>query len=176
MTLYKGKSIANGFLVLGCRDGQLINPLKLQSLLYFANGYYMAENLGQALVNEYFEAWDYGPVIPSVYYEFKEYKDLGIKRFASTWNVAAQKLTLAPVPFRDRLASEMIAWVWDTCKSRSDLDLSHMMQKLGSPWDRARKRAEYSGMRNEPLAILDIHKHFSNLTSVSAAAVKSVAA
>jgi uncharacterized phage-associated protein len=35
----------------------------------------MVENFGQPLINEYFEAWDYGPVIPTVYYEFREYKD-----------------------------------------------------------------------------------------------------
>ena len=77
---YKGKSIANAFISLAGSDG--IDPLKLQKLLYYANGHYLAEHDGTPLINEYFEAWDYGPVIPTVYYEFREYGNNPIRRFA----------------------------------------------------------------------------------------------
>lgn len=49
-----------------------ITPMKLQKLLYFAQGWSLV-NFPKPLINEFFEAWEYGPVCPSVYYEFKPY-------------------------------------------------------------------------------------------------------
>jgi uncharacterized phage-associated protein len=47
------------------RDWQLSN-LELQKLLYIAEMYHLG-NEGTPMVAEDFEAWDYGPVMPSVY-------------------------------------------------------------------------------------------------------------
>lgn len=52
-----------------------ISPMKLQKLLYYAQGFALAI-LGRPLFQEDFEAWQYGPVIPSVY---QRYKELGNK-------------------------------------------------------------------------------------------------
>lgn len=167
--LYKGKSIANAFLLLANRDGLTIDPLKLQKLLYFANGYYMAENDGQPLINEYFEAWDYGPVVPTVYYEFREYKDGPIRRLGYTWDYRTKRMIPAPPPIGDDSANDVVAWVWDNYKNYSGVDLSHMTHKVGGPWDAARRRAQNSKMRNERLEISDIIKHFQQLTNNAAA-------
>lgn len=48
-----------------------ISPMKLQKLLYYAQGFALAI-LGRPLFQEDFEAWQYGPVIPSVYHRYKE--------------------------------------------------------------------------------------------------------
>jgi uncharacterized phage-associated protein len=160
---YKGKQIANAFLTLANRDGYRVSPLKLQKLLYYANGYYMAENDGQPLINEYFEAWDYGPVIPTVYYEFREYKDNPIKRFAYTWDERAGKMIIAPQPIGDARAGDVIEWVWETYRDRSAVDLSKMTHKADSPWDKARRRASNHGMRNERLELHEIVDHFRTL-------------
>ena len=48
-------------------------PLKLQKLLYFAQGFSYAF-YDKELFNDDFEAWVHGPVIPSIYHEYK--KDL----------------------------------------------------------------------------------------------------
>lgn len=47
------------------------SQLKLQKLIYIANLIHYAE-FKQFLVKENFEAWDYGPVIPSLYHKLKE--------------------------------------------------------------------------------------------------------
>ena len=46
-------------------------PMKLQKLCYYAQGIYMAN--GELLFEEDFQAWTYGPVIPALYDEYKEY-------------------------------------------------------------------------------------------------------
>lgn len=47
-------------------------PMKMLFLTYFAYGWHMAK-FGKFLFNEYAEAWEFGPVIPSVYYHFRHY-------------------------------------------------------------------------------------------------------
>ncbi len=48
----------------------LISNLKLQKLLYFAQGYSLAIT-ECPIFNEEIEPWDFGPVVPEVYREFK---------------------------------------------------------------------------------------------------------
>ena len=49
-----------------------INNLKLQKLLYFVNVSNLVTN-NEPLFEEKMEKWKYGPVIPSVYHEFKKF-------------------------------------------------------------------------------------------------------
>ena len=43
-------------------------------MTYFANGILLAHTNGkQRLVNEKFQAWEFGPVVPSIYHEFKQF-------------------------------------------------------------------------------------------------------
>jgi uncharacterized phage-associated protein len=55
------------------------SPLKLQKLVYIANLLHVAE-FKKNLVKEPFQAWDYGPVIPSLYHKLKEYGRSSIAR------------------------------------------------------------------------------------------------
>lgn len=65
--------VAKYFLALECEDaGDTMSNLKLQKLLYYAQGYHLAVH-GEPLFDDPIEAWQHGPVVPSVYHEFKEY-------------------------------------------------------------------------------------------------------
>lgn len=48
-------------------------PLKLQKLLYLAQGFSLALN-DKLLFEADLEAWVHGPVVPEVYFKYKEYK------------------------------------------------------------------------------------------------------
>lgn len=52
--------------------GDFISNLKLQKLLYYAQGSYLGLK-DEPLFNEEIEAWTYGPVVPEVYHEYKGY-------------------------------------------------------------------------------------------------------
>ncbi len=57
-----------------CHDLRLeITNLKLQKLLYFAQGHFTQEFEGQRLILEDFEAWVHGPVLMSAYQKYKRY-------------------------------------------------------------------------------------------------------
>ena len=53
-----------------------VTPLKLQKLLYYVQGYSLALT-GKPAFSDKIKAWKYGPVVDSVYQEYKKY-DRGI--------------------------------------------------------------------------------------------------
>ena len=53
-------------------EGEKITNLKLQKLLYYAQGYALAI-LGRPLFADKIENWPHGPVIPCVYQTYKQY-------------------------------------------------------------------------------------------------------
>ena len=52
--------------------GWRVSNLKMQKLLYLANLDYMGKS-GERLIASPFEAWDYGPVQPSLYYKLRRF-------------------------------------------------------------------------------------------------------
>jgi uncharacterized phage-associated protein len=50
-----------------------VDNLKLQKLLYYSQAVHLVLHEKQPLFNEEIEAWDYGPVVPPVYHEYKPY-------------------------------------------------------------------------------------------------------
>jgi uncharacterized phage-associated protein len=50
-----------------------ITPLKLQKLVYYAQGFHLRDN-PDPLFEEDLEAWDHGPVNRDLYYDFSHYR------------------------------------------------------------------------------------------------------
>jgi uncharacterized phage-associated protein len=50
--------------------GELLTNMKLQKLLYYAQGCHLAV-FGEPLFDDAIEAWTYGPVVPTVYQTYK---------------------------------------------------------------------------------------------------------
>lgn len=69
---YSAMQVANAFIQKAI-DGQIatLTPMKLQKLMFFAQSWYI-KNFRSRLIDDNFMRWPYGPVIPSVYYEFKD--------------------------------------------------------------------------------------------------------
>ncbi len=65
--------VANFFLKIVDRDsGSTITPLKLQKILYYAQGYYLAY-FDKELFPEDFQAWAHGPANEEIYDKYKKY-------------------------------------------------------------------------------------------------------
>jgi len=78
--IYSASDVAKYLIYLGSKDvvgdndeREGVTNLKLQKLLYLAQAYYLAK-LGRPLFKDPIEAWEFGPVVPKVYKEFKSYK------------------------------------------------------------------------------------------------------
>lgn len=69
----KALTVAKFFLSSQTGDASdAISNLKLQKLLYYAQGFYLAIH-DKPLFKEDFEAWEHGPVIPAMYRMFSKY-------------------------------------------------------------------------------------------------------
>ena len=69
--IYSAQDVANWFLAKADYEaGDVITPLKLQKLLYYAQGWTLAI-LNKNLFEEDFQAWTHGPAIPSIYRKYK---------------------------------------------------------------------------------------------------------
>ncbi len=67
------QDIAKCFLYLDdTNEGDGISNLKLQKLLYYAQGFYTAI-FGKPLFASNISAWVHGPVVPELYHEYKQY-------------------------------------------------------------------------------------------------------
>jgi len=148
--LHSPKAIANYFLDLAQASGQGMTPMKLQKLVYYANGWY-AGYTGQPLIDEAVEAWPYGPVIPSLYHEFKRYGSAEIDSRAREEGREVQ-------PPADTELRQFLDNVWKQYGQFTGIRLSEMTHALGSPWDLTWKAA--AGVRNAGIPFELIARHF----------------
>jgi len=94
-------------------SGYTLSNLKLQKLLYLADMAYTGTK-GERLVSEDFEAWDYGPVLPSVYHMCK-YR--GSKPITEAAFLFADDLD------EDSPEADMLRKVWQVLKDKSPGEL-----------------------------------------------------
>lgn len=66
------QEVAYYLLNISCPEcGDYMSNLKLQKLLYYVQGVHLAVH-GRPLFDEEIKNWEHGPVVPSVYHEFKD--------------------------------------------------------------------------------------------------------
>lgn len=61
------------------RSGWTVSNLSLQKLMYLAQMIYMGRSGGQRLFDGRFQAWDYGPVEPSLYHKVKGFGSAAVQ-------------------------------------------------------------------------------------------------
>ncbi len=70
--MYSALTIAKWFVAWAESEEADLSNLKLQKLLYYAQGHSLAVT-GQPLFSDPIQAWAHGPVVPDVYHEFKHF-------------------------------------------------------------------------------------------------------
>lgn len=124
--------LCNNILLRGMNQGVKITPMKLQKLMYFICSEY-AKKHGSSPISEQFEVWQYGPVLPSVYSEFKTFGANPISEFARDAQGAAYMVSERDNP---ELA-QIIDYVWDKYRSTSGIELSRITHRPDSGWYQA---------------------------------------
>jgi len=136
MKMYSASEIAVHFVRRGIEERNYLTQMKLQKMVYFAQGYHLAR-YGQKLIKDEVQAWQYGPVFPSLYDDYKLYGGNPIETFKFS--------RLGENPTIPRLtpeAQETINFTWNTLKNISAAQLSNWTHKPDSPWDRAYREGE----------------------------------
>ena len=102
-------------------QGDLMTNLRLQKLLYFAQGWYLAR-YGKPLFSDEIEAWTYGPVVPEVYQTYKAKGKDGIEgALPDAGAFTEDEFSLLLDVVRE----------YDTFATSSLVSMTH---KPGSPW------------------------------------------
>lgn len=129
---YDPRGIANLLLDIADAEGLSITHLALQKLIYFAHGIHLMQTK-KPLVSGYFEAWEFGPVNPSVYKAFRDAGSRPIRTRAHGKDVLtgrAHELKMPDDLEVRRLIGDVLRHYGSMSPGRL-VDLSHAK---GSPW------------------------------------------
>jgi len=131
--MFNPKSIANVFLTFGFEEQIAIEPMKLLKLTYIAHGWHLGI-FKSPLINEYAEAWKYGPVVPSIYEGVKRFGKEPIDELASDLRFQNGRVVNHPFEVGEPNTENFLKKVWDIYKSSSGIELSMMTHQPGTPW------------------------------------------
>ncbi|MBM7824576.1 putative phage-associated protein [Arcanobacterium pluranimalium] len=127
--------IANNVLSRSFAEKIYISSMKLQKIMYFVASEYQ-KVMKSDLLEESFSTWAYGPVVYSVYDEFRSYGKNGIKRYARD----ARGKTLIIDEAQDIELKVALDRVWDKAKHKTGIELSKITHIKDSAWDKAFQR------------------------------------
>lgn len=130
---YDPRQLAN--LILQVRDGLGIRTtqLEVQKLSFFCHGGWLTKGRGP-FVSGYFEAWQHGPVHPTLYREFKRFGSNPITEVAMRKDL----LTGTRVPLQQIEDFEARRHVYEVVSSLSGLSAGQLVERShakGGPWD-----------------------------------------
>ena len=141
---YSAKAVANYFLALAKEEDKDLTPLQIQKLVYLAHGWYMAFYEEPLVDDEYVEAWDYGPVFPSLYHELKEFGADPINRLAKNieYIEGADKLGvwIPVIGKEDSITKNLLGQAWEVYKDSTGGQLIELTHTEGSPWAQTRSK------------------------------------
>lgn len=133
---YSSFAIANAF-VKRAQDGRLSNlsPMKLQKLMYFAQAWHLKVT-GMPLMDDNFARWQYGPVVPAIYHEFKAFGYRPINRMATTLAVDGDAflMNVPTVPESDTNTWGLIDAIIRKYGGMDGPILSELTHVQGSAW------------------------------------------
>ena len=143
---YPAAAVANFFINKAKSEDDSITLMKLSKLVYIAHGWSLAL-LGEPLIKESIEAWKFGPVIESLYHEFKRFGNRPIDLLAVEDEI------------QDKHILKLLNKIWDGYKEYSAYELSNWTHITNSPWDQV-----YSpGERNKVIDNGIIKDYFNGL-------------
>lgn len=130
--------VANYFVEKGKKEGRPVEGvLKLIKLVYLAHGWHLGIFEKKPLIRERVEAWQYGPVVRSVYDAFKYCGRLKITKPAIT----GIKEEMEPIEnLAEKETIEFLDEVWEIYGKHTGPELSKLTHEERTPWDDTRKK------------------------------------
>jgi uncharacterized phage-associated protein len=178
---YDAKAIANRFLEIAREHGTELNSMKLEKLVYFANGWNLAIK-GKPLIDEQVEAWSYGPVIPSLHYEFRQFGNEKITEPARTYQLAKDDgaeendglVVLVPSlrddPGNAEFTEALLARIWEVYGKFTPIQLANMTHNEDAPWHRIVEQYGGAAPRGTDIPPEMIREYFLGLAAEKAKA------
>lgn len=153
--MYTPQDIANYFLDKAGEADMPMSAMKLQKLVYIAFGWYLALT-GRRLFEEEIEAWQHGPVIPSLYHEFKCYRGNPIEGRATLYDYDTNDLHIPGVDEGDEDTLSILSRVWEIYHPFTGGALRNKTHQPGTPW----QQTYVEGCRSQTIPVNLIAEHF----------------
>ncbi len=137
------QAVANEIITLADKNNTDLSTLKLLKLVYIVHGFSLALLNRGILNNNYdrIEAWKFGPVIPSLYHEFKHFGSNPIRNFKSVYiDYDTEESKYARL--KDNKIKEISELVWKIFGNFSGHDLVSLLHMNGTPWQKIYQRGE----------------------------------
>lgn len=130
---YSPSHVANFFLDRS-RDNKVpVSQLKLLKLVYIGYGWALAL-LDQKLFDEPILAWKHGPVVRSIYDEFKHFGKNPIPAFATDFDLETFELTEPRIASDDADVLLILNKVWDVYSPYDAWALRNKTHEPNTPW------------------------------------------
>jgi uncharacterized phage-associated protein len=173
--MYTPGAVANWLIAKAKETNTPLDHMQLQKLIYFAHGKYLAK-YGRALVNEPAEAWQFGPVFPSVYHEYKKFGagtiPLGINGMMRELGVSGENpselvFTVNTISHEDVQTNTMLEDVWQIYSQKTGKELSDMTHKKhkDNPWLISRKVMTDAQLQKIDIPNMLIAQYFNQLAT-----------
>lgn len=132
---YLPSHIANNLLWKAKKDGLhgSMTPMKLIKLVYFCYAWYLTI-YGKKLFSERIEAWKHGPVVPSIYHEFKRFGNSPIEGYSVLLNQENNDIVYPVVDKDDDDTFKILDIVWNLYKDKDGWQLREITHEKNSPW------------------------------------------
>ena len=156
------KGFANQILDWADEIGSKISPMKLQKLVYYCHSDFLI-TFEKPLIAQEFEAWEFGPVEPSLYREFKHYGSEPIVSRACRFDPVTAKTSVALSPTLE-MYSGVIRDSFDCYVRLTAGTLSTLSHIEQGPWHEALakfNRGDNVGRKISNLLILKHHRYTS---------------
>lgn len=155
MKIYNVLDIARYIINYSHDIGHPITNLKLQKLLYLVQANFLLYSGGeQPAFNAEIEAWDYGPVVPQAYNEFRIYVSNAIPRIQEYINNQLQDKTFE-LDIINEVDRKKINEIVDYYKGYSAVNLVDITHKQ-DPW-----KKNYKKYMNNVISCKDIYNYFA---------------
>ena len=133
--------------------------MKLHKLIYYAHGWHLGYKRGP-LLDETLEAWQYGPVVPSVHREFLEFGASPITRSAQEFDWDTMEWTNPTIDHSDTFVRSLLDRVWEVYGEFTVAQLSGLTHASESPWSVTRK--SNPGVRHAGIPNSVVKEHFED--------------
>lgn len=159
---YPAAAIANYFIKKNRETPADLTHLKIQKLLFFAQGWFIA-NYGIPLFDESFEAWRHGPVVRSIYHSLSGSKDSIIDHEITsvfTDESGQPKYGAPEIEEGDSIAKTFLDSFWRLYSPINAFQLSAMTHQPGTPWYKIYERYNKCLPYGAEIDNTDIQKYF----------------
>lgn len=150
--MYNSHQISNYFIQLSQKTGKELTPMKLIKLAYIAHGWHLGL-FDKQLLDEVIYAWKYGPVIETIYNDFKKY---GNSQINELYNDNCN----GDYPLPDETIYPFLDTIWKVYGDKNGIELSTLTHQKETPWDIVWNK---QGGKNKKYAIIPndiIREHY----------------